>query len=463
MTPKRHRLPAIALTLTIVFSATVVRAQVTETPAAFDSAGRVHALTPALVARLKLQPPAWPVAGAFREARLFASSAGGHVLAVERAGGAIERFSLSAEETAQLRSTIDVALAQTGAIGTEERADVVSEPARGAFVRDQMLTTWTLYGPLLSFIAGDSRLAAAAYLFATGASYFFTNQVAGHEQVTRAQNALTTDGGFRGAAFGAGALYVLAGEQPEGKSFAAAALAGGLGTAVFAFHHARPMTDAEVEATTAFSTLGAATMFLSLGTVGAIGDSAPTRGVIAPTLGAAIAGYALGARYARRTTYGVTRGDVQLLKLGAGLGAMAGLAPFVGSDVDSKVIFGALTAGLVGGGLLTHQKWVRPYEHSTADATQVHLGATAGLLLGMGVNVLTEPAVQGGFAIMTGGAILGAIAGHNIANPPRAGAPRADASDEAAHARPAVEFHFENLAFVAARQSGLHPVMTFRF
>ena len=463
MTHKRLRSATITLTLALACSATLAQAQVTETPAAFDSAGRLHALTPALVARLKLQQPAWPVVGTFREARLFASSAGGQVLAVERSNAVIERFPLSVEAATQLRTVIDAALAQTGAIGTQERADVVSEPARGAFVRDQMLTTWTLYGPLVSFIAGDSRLAAAGYLFATGASYFATNRIAGRAQVTRAQNALTTDGGFRGATFGAGALYVLAGEKPDEESFAAAALAGGLGTAMLGFHLARPMTDAEVEATSAFSTLGAVTMFLSLGTFGAISDSGPTRGVIAPILGSAIAGYARGARYARRAPYGVTRGDVQLLKLGAGLGAMAGLAPFVGSNVDSKVIFGAATAGLVGGGFLAHQKWVRPYEHATADATQVYLGATAGWLLGMGVNVLTEPAVQVGFAIMTGGAILGAVAGHNIANPTRVGERRANASDEAAGARPAMEYHFENLAFAAARRPGLHPVLTFRF
>jgi hypothetical protein len=222
------------------------------------------------------------------------------------------------------------------------------------------------------------------------------------------------------------------------------------------------MTDAEVEATTTFSTLGAATSFLTLGTLGVYGDSEPTQLAVAPTLAAAVAGYALGGRYARRASYGVTRGDVRLLKTGAILGALAGITTVAGTNVDAKVGFGVTTIGLAGGALLAHSYWVKPYEHSTADATQVDLGAVAGALLGTGLSVLTKPAPQGALAMITTGAIFGAIAGHSIADPRRVGVKRADVSRDE-QSGDVVEFHLENLAGVATRQPGAHPLLTFRF
>jgi hypothetical protein len=45
----------------LALSATVARGQVVETPVSFDSAGKVRAITPALVSRFALQSPAWPV------------------------------------------------------------------------------------------------------------------------------------------------------------------------------------------------------------------------------------------------------------------------------------------------------------------------------------------------------------------------------------------------------------------
>src|SRR5262245_3011547 len=125
--------------------ASVARAQVTETPASFDSAGRIRTLTPSLVTRLGLTAPAWPVSGAFREARLFALSSGGRVLAVERPGGAVDRFTLE-DNGAALRAAVDAAIARTGAIATDERADEVSVSARGHFIRRQMALSWGLYG-----------------------------------------------------------------------------------------------------------------------------------------------------------------------------------------------------------------------------------------------------------------------------------------------------------------------------
>src|SRR5688572_3640452 len=110
--------------LSFLVSAPAAFAQVTETPIAFDTAGKVRTLTPALVQRFDLRPPAWPVSGDFREARLYAVSSGGRVLVVDRPTGAVERYPVSDEVVASLQRSIDAAMTAHGRTVTEERADV---------------------------------------------------------------------------------------------------------------------------------------------------------------------------------------------------------------------------------------------------------------------------------------------------------------------------------------------------
>src|SRR5687768_11390419 len=128
--------------LSFLVSAPAAFAQVTETPIAFDSAGKVRTLTPSLVQRFDLKPPAWPVFGDFREARLYAVSSGGRVLVVDRPTGAVERYALSDDVVASLQQAIDASMTVRGRTVSEERADIVSQPANRAFVRNQMLLTW---------------------------------------------------------------------------------------------------------------------------------------------------------------------------------------------------------------------------------------------------------------------------------------------------------------------------------
>ena len=59
------------LSLLLLLGATVARAQVVETPVAFDTAGRVMTVTPSIAARVQHGPPAWRVIGDFTDARLF--------------------------------------------------------------------------------------------------------------------------------------------------------------------------------------------------------------------------------------------------------------------------------------------------------------------------------------------------------------------------------------------------------
>ena len=207
----RFALRLLAL-LMLVSTARTVMAQVIETPVPFDSAGKIRTLTPSLVARLALVAPAWPVTGDFTVARLFEVSSGGQVLVVERSDGRLERYPLSAEHGTALRFAIDAAMRTSGSPVSDERAEPVAEPARGAFVRNQMLLTWAVYGPLLAAVADDPKVGTALVLLATGASYFATTAMSRKAIVTAAQNHLTIDGAVRGVGVGMGTLYTVSGD-----------------------------------------------------------------------------------------------------------------------------------------------------------------------------------------------------------------------------------------------------------
>lgn len=370
------------------------------------------------------------------------------------------RYPLDDAAAAALQAAVDVALTRTGRIVTEERSDVLSEPARGAFTRNQMFATLFVYGPAFAAIVETPEL----YLLAAGASYFITNRIAGKEQVTRAQNHLTSDAAWRGFAVGTGALYAIAGDAPDGKTVALVGLASGLTTAVAGFRAGRGFSDAEAESRTTVSTLSAATTFLVLETFGLLGEDVAPRATIGAIVGAAGAGYLIGPRYARQPGFGVTKGDVELLKLSAQLGVMLATTPLVETNTGEEAVSGAALAGLVGGALFGHSRLVRRYDHTSGEAGQVKLGVLAGGALGLGTSFLLslESETRSTMALTTGGAVLGAIAGHRIARPARAGSPRAGtAPDE--RGGPSVEFLAQDLALALAGVPGRHVGLRLRF
>ena len=437
-------------------------AQVVETPVAFDSADKVRTITPALVTRFALKAPVWPVEGEFVEARLFSLSSGGRVLVVERASGTLERYPLSEDQTAAIRFTIDDAMSRAGALVTEPRTDVISEPAKGAFVRNQMGLTWLLYGPLLAALTDDEQAGTAMYLLATGASYFVTTGISRNTQVTRAQNHLATDGALRGFGIVSGLVYMAAGDDAGGNTYAAAGLAGALGGTVAGFKFGRRLTDSEAEAATAVSNFAALTTLGVAGTLGLPSDD--FRAVVGPMIATGILGYGLGPNYPRRAGYTVTRGDIQLLGLGATLGVLAAITPVVDNNVGEQAGFAAATAGFLGGILITERNWVRGYDHTTSDATQVSLGAVAGGLMGGAVAVLSKPPPTPTMALISGGAILGAMAGHSLARPALAGARQVGLAPTRGPFRGArLELNPAELALSAGRVPGQHALVTLRF
>jgi hypothetical protein len=431
-------------------------AQQIETPGSFDSAGRVRSLTPQLVERHGLGAPAWPVTGAFVEARLFSLSGGGHVLVVERPTGALERYPLTDADVATLRAAVDSALARESATSGPAAVMPVSQPARGAFARNQMLLSILLYGPLLSSLADDGQTGTALYLLGAGSSYFISTALSKNLQVTRAQNHLATDGAIKGY-FGTAALIYASGAEVGRKTYSGLGLAGALGGSILGFQRARRMTDVEAEAAATMSTLAAAAGFGAGGAFTATGDS-DARFAVGTAFGAGLVGYALGPNYPRHAPYTVTRGDVQMLSTGAILGTAVTSIFVTDEDIDGQVAFATLTAGLLGGAYISDRTFVRDFDYAMSDATQIQVAVVAGGLMGGALAVLVEPPARAAVALITGGAILGAFAGHALANPPRAGAePRQTGSSS--------RFRFDPsaLAFAAAKAPGRHAVLSLTF
>ena len=438
-------------------------AQQVETPVAFDSAGRVRTVTPRLVERYGLSAPAWPVTAAFVEARLFAVSTGGHVLVVERPNGAVERYPLSDAEARAVRDAVDAGMTRTGPTPTEAMPTVMSEPARNAFARNQMILALGLYGPLLASLADDGKTGTALYLLGSGGAFFLSLAISKELEVTRAQNHLATDGALRG--YGAtSALIYLSGAQVGHKSYSALGLAGALGGSVIGYQLGKGMTDAEAEAATTFSTLAAAAGFGTAAAVSSI-DNTDGRHAVGAMLAAGLTAYALGPRYARRTPYNVTKGDVQMLSLSSILGTAVAFTPIIpdeDDDLDDQVGFGVLTAGLVAGAFVGDRMLVRNFDYSMSDATQIQLASAAGAAMGGALAVLVEPGTKGTMALLTGGAILGAMGGHAFADPPLAGT-RTSRSFERSKSGPRLSFDPTALALAAAKAPGSHALVSLSF
>lgn len=438
-------------------SATPAVAQQIETPVAFDSAGKVRSLTPQLVARYGLVAPAWPVQGTFVEARLFSVSGGAHVLTVERPGGAVERYSLAEAEVSAIRASVDAAMTLTGATPVEARPHVISEPARNAFARNQMLLSLALYGPLLASLADDGKTGTALYLLGAGTSFFASLAISKELQVTRAQNHLATDGALRG--YGATAALIYAsGADVDHKTYSALGLAGALGGSILGYKRGQGMTDAEAEAATTLSTLAAAAAFGATAAVSSL-DNTDGRVPVSTMLGAGIVGYVFGPSYPRTARYTVTRGDVQMLSLASILGTAVAFTPVIDEDLDDQVGFGALTAGLIAGAYVGDRALVRKFDYTMSEATQIQLATAAGAAMGGALAVLIEPAPQGVMGLITGGGIVGAMAGHALSNPARAGTSSPDRSSGASRLR----FDPTALVLAAAKSPGRHALLSYSF
>lgn len=444
-----------ALVLSMFGVAPAVGAQVIETPVPFDSAGRVLVLTPAIASRLGLAPPAFTVSGNFTEARLYASSAGGHMLVVQRPSGVVERYALADADVASLRTMVARSLA-SGA--SPSGTDLPSEPAARAFTRNQFLLGFLFYGPNLAALANDVKTGTVLYLIGPAATYFGVTALTRNNTITRAQNHLATDGAFRGWAAANGLLTALAGDRPDRKSFAGVGLAGAIGGVLGGLSYGRGLTDAEAASTTTMSTLAALTAGGLLGATTTLEGEDAERVAIGTLVGAGTAGYLAGRAYPRRAKYRVTPGDVSTLWIGAALGTAAVMTPIVDADIEPKAGFAVATAGMLGGTLIADRLLVRRFDHSTSDATMLYLGTIAGGLVGAAGIVLVEPSDVGpALGMVTVGAAAGAIATHKLLRVAPGGMRTARLGGVE------MEIDASAMALAASGVRGTHPILRVKF
>ena len=366
----------------------VVHAQSVERPVPFDSAGRVQSITPRFVSRFRVGEP-WRVTGDFVEARLYARSEGGFVLVVQRPDGALERTVLTDGERSSLASAVSQSLAAVGGVATTtEGANILSQPAGGAFTRNMTLAGATIWGPSMAILVGDAPGSVAAYLATVGASFFAGSGIARSTSISRAQNHLATDGMLRGGILGDALAYVASSENPSARGAAAARMGGSILATGLGLSTGRDLSDGEAHGATWGSTYAGALAAGAIGVAGGwkeSGNRGPTAGVMA----AILAGYPFGLQWVRRSRYSITAGDVGAIQTASLIGVV-GAATALADGSDERLVAGALTGGVVAGSIVGARALAKPFDLTESQSTQLNLGALAGGLIGLALPTLAQ-------------------------------------------------------------------------
>lgn len=460
MNPHTRRLMVVPLLL--VVAAGRLRAQTSETPVPFDSAGRILSVSDRLATRLGIGAPAWPVTGAFVEARFYRVSDGSYVIVVQRGGGLNDRYALTSDQANALRAAFAAATARVGNVVSEDAASMIAEPASAPFVRDQMLLSTFMYGPAIASLTHDGTAGTVAYLLTVGGTFFVLSDFSKGHPLTRAQNSMATDGALRGWAY-LGSTLATAKVNLNADGGALVVLAGGIGGSVLGYQMGQSLTNSEAQASMTGSTLssGAAVGLTAL----AFGKDATAQEVNAAFVAAGVAGYLLGPRYPRRASYTVTAGDVQLVRFGALLGTLAAITPVVDNhDADIRVIAGLATTGWIGGALIADRMAARPFNYSESNARMTQLGALGGALMVEVIPVLTkssDPAFHVG--AITAGGILGAVWANGLIDPPRDGAAFVPPASRGSGSSPHLEFQPQGLVMMLTKQQGNHSLLRITF
>jgi len=463
--------PSVLILALLLAAGTAAQAQTRERPVPFDVAGHVTVLTPPLAARLALGPPAWPVTGDYLEARLYAldDGAASFVLVVQRQQGVLDRTPLDSTRRRMLAEAVASGeRAGLVASGPDNLPTVISEPVRGSFIFNQASLGLLLFGPAAAVAIDDPTGSTAGYLLVAGGAFFTSAALTTNQPISRAQNHLAWHSAVRGALAADLAVYALGGERVDDKTYAAAIFAGGLVGDVIGFQLAKPMTDAEAHGTSHGSTVAAALTAGVLGTVGLDGNVGGRRAASALIIGAGALGYPLGLHYVRSAPYRVTAGDVGTVVTAEflGVGVASALIP---QNASREVASGLLTAGFATGLLAGDQLLARPFDHTESEARLLAVGAGAGALIGVAIPVLAQSdnsnILLGAAAI---GGILGAWASEQILMPRRA-----EAGERSLHQSgsksdtrgPRVEVSFTPQAAVMAamRQRGQHEILSLHF
>ena len=437
------------LVLLLLLVAPVARAQVVETPVAFDTAGRVMTVTPSMAARVQLGPPAWRVVGDYTEARLFSIGGDAYVLAVTRRDGAVERYSLTGSDVAYLRERISSLPPQFE----------IRRPRgeRGAFILSQSVLGLAVYAPAFAAAITDSDAGqVSAYLLVAGATFFGASQIARDNTITPAMLFLSTHGSLHGAATGGALPYIVGADGDDEEAIAAGIFVGGLAGTAAGLLFGRNMTTGDAAATGFGSDVAALTMVgLIIAAQG--GDNADPlgRGDAAMLVAAGAAGYPLGYLYPRSVNYKVTAGDVGTLWLTGALGVATSALFLI--DNDPGLTAGALTvtAGFLGGIFAGDRLLVKRFDHTAGDAALMGLGGIAGSLVGLGIANLIEDGDNErlNLGMGTAAAIGGIFATHAYIAP---------GGDEGRFSS-RIRFNPAGAALAASRIEGRHPLLSVSF
>jgi len=404
----------LALFLLVAPAAT---AQVVETPQPFDSAGRLMAITPAIAARLQLGPPAWRVVGDYTEARLYSIGGDAYVLVVTRRDGAVERYSITGTDRAYLLERTSTLPARFAA--RPDRGD------RNRFIRNQTILGLFVYAPAFAdAITDDDAGGASAYLLMAGGAFFGASQLARDFTITPAMRSLSTHGALHVAASGGALAYALGagGENDvDDDAISAGIFIGGIAGTAAGLYFGNNMTSGQAVAAGFGADVAALTM---LGGILAAtgGDDVhfnANRADAALLVAALGVGYPAGYLYARTVPYKVTGGDVGTLWLSGLLGASTTGIFIAGDDPGLTTTALTLTGGFLGGLVVGDRVFVRRFDHTAGDATQMALGGLAGGLVGLGIANLVDQSDNGhlGTGLFTAGAAGGIAITHALIAP----------------------------------------------
>ena len=392
----------------VIAKTAALEAQVREQPVAFDSAGRMLVLTASAADSAGLRTPTWPVSGAFIEARLFKQTEGGYIVAVRRPDETVDRYSISLEQFAAIRSAVSGTVARPTVAATAPppvavvtpqpvaaRPDIVApppsprpfgwHPGGRSFANGQVLLTAAVYGPALGNAAVsviDDPLARYAAWFGTiGASLYMAARASNNPNISFAQSIESNHAGLHGAALGAGATYLLLGNEDgadHGSAYSFGVFAGGVGGAVAGYYAGKRMTSAEAAASAFAADVGLLIGAASVASRNRFEDNWD-RGAAATLMGGTLAGYVVGPLYPKLAPQDITVGDVVALAAPATTGILAAAAiASAGDNDDFENQANLLAAGMVAGLAAGHVFVARPRDHSVSDAGVLLIASIAG-------------------------------------------------------------------------------------